>query len=130
MNFAAQVNDLQEISREESGTYPLDIQKISVEKIISSIYNRLEQQYKEKDVKITFEIESNIPEVMVDENRIGQVLINLVGNALQYTNSGGMVTIKAFQEEKEIIIAIKDSGSGIPKEHQKNILQFTHCSVN
>ena len=115
------VNDLQELSREESGTYPLDLHQISVEEIIKSINKRLEQQFKDKGVNLLLEIENNIPEIMVDENRIGQVLINLVGNALQYTDPGGQVTIKTYQKEKENIFAIIDTGIGIPKEHQKNI---------
>lgn len=117
------INDLQELSRVEAGIYKLDLHPLPVEEIIQTIYKRLEQQFKDKGVELISKIEKNIPSLLVDENRIGQVMINLVGNALQYTASGGQVNIDAYQKDQEIIISITDTGIGIPSEHLSQIFQ-------
>jgi histidine kinase len=116
------VSDLQELSRVEAGAYQLDMQSARVSDLVQAVVARLDQQFKEKGVLLHTEIPtSEFPQVMVDEDRIGQVFINLLGNALQYTPPGGEVQIKAFLDQKQVHIAISDSGLGIPPEHLPHI---------
>jgi len=115
------VNDLQELSRVESGAYELDCQPISVLSLLVSVYERLEGQFVEKGVKLKTAVPENLPAVLVDEDRIGQVLLNLVGNALQYTPAGGAVTISAEREYAEVQVTVSDTGIGISPEHLPNI---------
>lgn len=58
-----------------------------------------------------------MPRVQVDEDRINQVLLNLVGNALQYTPADGIVTITAENHTSELWVIVRDTGLGIPSEH-------------
>ncbi|OGO18692.1 MAG: hypothetical protein A2Z14_19155 [Chloroflexi bacterium RBG_16_48_8] len=116
------VSDLQELSRVEAGAYQLDLRSIGMGDLVEAVVARLDQQFKEKGVQLHVEIPlTGLPNVTVDEDRIGQVFINLVGNALQYTPAGGEVRIRAFLDERKIHVAITDLGLGIPAEHLPHI---------
>jgi two-component system sensor histidine kinase BaeS len=110
------VNDLQELSRVEAGAYELDLKTTSVKTLVDATVDRLERQFHEKGVSITTHISPHLPPVKVDPDRIGQVLLNLVGNALQYTPSGGSVEISATYRSNQAQIEISDTGIGIAPE--------------
>ena len=111
------VSDLQELSRVEAGAYELELKHADVTDLVTATVDRLGLQFEEKSVLLGVEIPDGLPQVQVDEDRIGQVLLNLVGNALQYTPGGGNVKITATQQDEEIFIAVADTGIGIPSEH-------------
>lgn len=115
------VDDLQELSRIEAGSYDLDIQPQMISRLVENTMTRIGRQYVEKDVHLSNEIPEGLPMVNVDGDRISQVLLNLVGNALQYTPHGGEVSIRAWHENDEVLVEIKDTGVGIPKEHLPHI---------
>lgn len=115
------VNDLQELSRVESGAYELDRKPTSVISMLNGVVFRLEQQFAEKGVTLTVAVPESLPMVLVDEDRIGQVLLNLVGNALQYTPTGGAVNISAERKDAEVHIAVSDTGIGIAPEHLPDV---------
>lgn len=111
------VSDLQELSRVEAGTFELTLTRVPVAALIDQTAARLRPQFEEKGVALQISVPAGLPAVRVDEDRLGQVLLNLVGNALQYTPSGGLVTIAAKLHGREIQILIQDSGLGISAEH-------------
>jgi signal transduction histidine kinase len=115
------VNDLQELSRVEAGGFEMERQDVRIDASIETARTRLERQYIEKGVALEVEIEPNLPLIHADENRIGQVLLNLLGNALQYTPPKGKVCVRAARSKDEILIRIQDTGIGIPLEHLPHI---------
>jgi signal transduction histidine kinase len=110
------VNDLQELSQVEAGAYELQRQTITVKNLVDATVARLQRQFEEKGVSITTQISGELPLVWVDPDRLGQVLLNLLGNALQYTPKGGEVVVTANQGQNEVRVAISDTGIGIPPE--------------
>jgi histidine kinase len=115
------VRDLQELSRVESGAYELDLNPVRVPDMVASGVSRLRQQFEEKEVALDAAVPADLPPVLADEDRIHQVLLNLLGNALQYTPSGGKVRITAQQDRHEIQIAVSDTGMGISVEHLPHV---------
>ena len=111
------VYDLQELSRVEAGAYEMHLQVINVQDLIEDAASRLRRQYEDKGVELSSNVPEDLPQVRVDKYRIDQVMINLLGNALQYTPSGGKVNISAAQQNGEILISIRDTGMGISSEH-------------
>ena len=111
------VDDLQELSRVEAKAYKLVMKPASVAHLIETAVARLKRQYEEKGVLIEQDLPEKLPPVHVDEDRIVQVLINLLGNALQYTPYGGEVNIAASSKNHEVHIFIQDTGIGIAPEH-------------
>jgi histidine kinase len=115
------VADLQEISRVEAGNVPLDLQPTNLAKQVKSVTRRLRPQFEEKSVILQVNAPDNLPEVLADQDRITQILINLVGNALQYTPSGGLVSVSATEFEDKVQIRVQDTGIGIPSEHLPHV---------
>jgi len=111
------VNDLQELSRVEAGAFQLERHPHTVPDLIRQTVDRLRPQFEEKSVALEQNVAANLPPVRVDEDRINQVLLNLVGNALQYTPAGGTVTIAATPKAGAVEIAVSDTGLGISAEH-------------
>jgi signal transduction histidine kinase len=117
------VHDLEELSRAESGQLPLEPQAVTPDEFIQPALERLENQYQDKGVDLKVYAASDLPNVWVDPGRITQVLLNLMGNALQYTPSGGQVAVRVWSVGGEIFIEVKDSGIGIPPDHLPHIFE-------
>lgn len=111
------VSDLQELSRVESGTFELNRQSVNLAELINHTATRLRPQFEEKGIRLNLEIPSDLPQIHGDEDRISQVLINLIGNALQYTPTGGTVTVAAEIHPQELSVTITDTGIGLAPEH-------------
>ncbi|MBM3150954.1 MAG: HAMP domain-containing protein [Chloroflexi bacterium] len=111
------VDDLQELSRVEARTYALDIRPLEVSRLVDSVVRRLSRSYEGKGVALTSSLPPGGLSILADEDRILQVLINLAGNALQYTPQGGRVEILAAGREQEVDISVRDNGIGIPPGH-------------
>jgi histidine kinase len=110
------VNDLQELSRVEAGAFQLRLTPVSTASLVERIQSTLGRQFEDKDIQLEIKVEPNLPNVLVDSDRIIQVLTNLVGNALQYTPSGGKVTLLVRRERSEVLFSVKDTGIGISAE--------------
>jgi signal transduction histidine kinase len=111
------VTDLQELSRVEAGAISLELKPRDIIPLTESVTQRLQPQFQEKEISLVIEIPASLPVVLIDEDRFSQVLINLLGNALQYTLEGGKVSLSAQQVGQEIQVRVKDTGIGIPVEH-------------
>lgn len=113
------VSDLQELSRVEADAFQLNRQPLMMNDLIARIANRLRPQFEEKNISLHLNLPATpgVPPVMADEDRLSQVLLNLMGNALQYTPNDGAVTITAKIQNRELLVSIGDTGIGIPSEH-------------
>jgi len=111
------VDDLQELSRVEAGAYELNHHQLSVSELVMATVARLGRQFEEKGVTLDTDVSTKLPLITGDKDRLGQVLLNLVGNALQYTPPGGRVQISARQQGNEVHVAVSDTGMGISPEH-------------
>ena len=117
------VHDLQELSRVEAGAYELNPQPTALERLVDGVVRRLGRQFEEKDVALEIDVPADLPQVRADEDRIGQVLLNLVGNALQYTPAGGQVLLSARSEGDRVRFSVEDTGVGISPEHLLHIFE-------
>jgi histidine kinase len=115
------LDDLQELSRVEAGAFELILQPASVLQLVQAVTERLGRQFEEKGVALETDVPSDLLAVRADEDRIGQVLLNLVGNALQYTPAGGRVCLRARHEGGNVHVIVEDTGIGIAAEHLPSI---------
>ena len=111
------VNDLQELSRVESGAYQFKLEPVSPVNLIETMVSHLKRQFEEKGIHLETKLDAHLPNVLADKDRILQVLTNLIGNALQYTPPGGSVVITASKVKSEILISIIDNGIGISPDN-------------
>jgi histidine kinase len=117
------VHDLEELSRAEAGQISIDRRPAIVADLVRAVADRLELQFLEKGVGLMIETPTDLPKAWADSSRISQVLLNLLGNALQYTSAGGQVTVRAWTEGGEIVIAVQDTGIGISADHLSHIFE-------
>ncbi len=115
------VEDLQELSRVEAGSYSLELRDVALAGLVATAIKRLSYQFEAKNVEMKLALPDGLPLVQVDEDRVIQVLTNLLGNALMYTPAGGIVTISAARREDGLQVAVNDTGVGISPEHLPHI---------
>lgn len=115
------VNDLQELSRVEAGAYELDRHPMSVEDLVQIALQRIEQQVRTKNISLTSHLSPGLPSIQGDQDRLLQVLLNLLSNACQYNPPGGAVHVQAGLQGDEVVISVKDNGIGIPAEHIRQL---------
>lgn len=118
------VNDLVELSILESGEFPLNLKNKKVDDILKPLIIQMQGKTQEKQIQFHMHIEKNLPGVNVDKDRIKQVLVNILSNAIQYTPEGGKVHLSAsFNDKHSIRISVQDSGIGIPADQLKNVFK-------
>ncbi len=135
-NLAVLVNDILDISKLESGRILLEDAPINVEGIIKQVIHLLSSKASVKNIKLMSTIDNSIPAFLQgDETRITQILVNLIGNAIKFTDSGFVeVKVMEIHKNKEYVslrFSVKDSGIGIPLEKQHLIFErFTQAETS
>jgi signal transduction histidine kinase len=117
------VQDLQELSRAEARQLPLKFQPVAPRALIEQAVSVIAPQFAEKGVALSHEVALDLPTVRADPDRIQQVLINLLGNALRHTPPGGTVSLRAEPAARVVTFHIADTGSGIAPEHLPHLFE-------
>jgi len=116
------VTEILDLSRIDLGTIKFIIEDVNTSEILNDIKKEMEIQILSKGLKPVYRIESNLPKIATDKERLVQILMNLINNSVKYTPKGS-ITVKAYREKEFIHFAVKDTGIGIPKEHHSKIFQ-------
>ncbi|MGI6038717.1 MAG: cell wall metabolism sensor histidine kinase WalK [Clostridiales bacterium] len=110
------VQDLLTLSRFDYGSDDLRIHRAQTAKLIERVYRAMYMDAVKHNHTMTMEFLGHLPDIYCDSDRIEQVLTNILSNAIKYTPEGGEIAIKAWTEEDNINIQIKDTGIGIPEK--------------
>jgi signal transduction histidine kinase/uncharacterized membrane protein len=116
------VNDVLDLSKIEAGQLMLDLADYSPQDIAQAVRSTLEPLATDKKVKFSLEVAPDLPSGRGDERRLTQVLINLVGNAIKFTDAGE-VAIKVGASNGSFKVAVKDTGPGISAADQAKLFQ-------
>jgi signal transduction histidine kinase len=125
--LAALINDLLDISRIEAGRIEMKREQVHIDWIAKRRIEELRLQADEKAITLLLDAEYNLPVLIADADRIGQVFINLIGNAIKFTPYGGKVTVKLSKSPQHVSAAdgfhveIIDTGPGIPAEEREKV---------
>ena len=118
------INDLLNVTRIESGRYLYQPSFVQMEDIIEAQFQLYEGESERKGITLTFvRPQDQCPKALVDPEKIGVVVQNLIDNALHYTPKGGEVTVSVSHDIKELLVQVKDTGLGIPKGEQARIFE-------
>ena len=117
------VADVLDLSRLQSEQFDFQLQSIAIKSVVQSVKNDLEHSFDQRDFFV------NIPQnlyVRADRDKLREVLINLINNAIKFTASEGEIKITAKVKEKEAIINVIDDGVGIPQDELAHIWERFH----
>ena len=122
------INDILDYSKIESGRLELEQRPFSIEKLCQQVLDMFEQQATDKSLQLIFNREESVPDQIVgDSLRLGQILINLVGNAIKFTDSGSvslsLLTVTKSESDCRIKFVIRDTGIGISPEQKQHLFQ-------
>jgi PAS domain S-box-containing protein len=117
------IQDILDISRLESGTMKFIIKKTDIVKMVNEVAETMQVSADVKGIKITTEMGTDVPELTIDKDRITQVVVNLVNNAIKFSPNDSKIVIKTRKEKEDVLFEVQDHGRGIPKEHHKKIFQ-------
>ncbi|HYE84497.1 MAG TPA: ATP-binding protein [Clostridia bacterium] len=116
------VNDILDYSKLKHGDIRLNIRPMQIEGLISTVVNIFKQLSRSKEYDVILEIPEGLPPVLADENRVVQILYNLIGNAAKFTVRG-YVRISAKKIHNMLEICVSDTGEGIPQDKLEDIFK-------
>jgi len=116
------INAVLDLSKIEAGQFTLDLSKYSLENLAQTVYNAVEPLASDKKLTFRADIQPDLPSGHGDERRLTQVLLNLVGNAIKFTDAGDVV-IKAAVSNAEFHLSVRDTGPGISAADQAKLFQ-------
>jgi two-component system sensor histidine kinase GlrK len=110
------VNSLLDLSKMEAGMMNYDFEPSNVDSLIKRAIAEITPLVEAKQIKLESAIDTSLPSVRIDSERILQVLRNLLGNAVKFTPKGGQINITANPANGKLAVSVKDSGPGIPMD--------------
>ncbi|HEX5837386.1 MAG TPA: ATP-binding protein [Anaerolineales bacterium] len=117
------VTELLELSRIESGRLTLDRRPVAPRDLLNSASKRMRLQAERAGLNLRVECPSDLPKVEIDLQRLEQVLVNLIHNAVKFTRPGGEILLAAETGNGEVRFAVQDTGIGIPAEDISRIFE-------
>lgn len=120
------IEDLIQFSMASRGELSLNLDQLNLRSLINSSVDQAHYKAGLKQVSISTNMPAKLPDVRVDEEKMSWVLLQLLDNAIKFTPQGGRIVIKANHTDHKVVVAIIDSGIGIPKERIQEIFEPFH----
>ncbi len=117
------VDDLRDLALADAGQLRLNLRPFAVAPVVQATVDSLAVVAEAQGVALSVELPEDLPPVVADPDRLGQVLRNLLANALHYTPSGGSVTVRAKEASGELQISVADTGRGISPEDLPHVFE-------
>lgn len=125
------ITDLLDVTKIEEGKYLSKLALAQLERIGSSVLELYQEEANRQGIELQLQTpQDSLPQALVDEEKIKLAIQNLIENAICYTPSGGRVTVSFFSDTKEVGIAVRDTGIGIPLQEQARIFERFFRAAN
>ncbi len=113
-----------DLSRLESGRVQFEMQPVDLRALLTEVVSLMGPRAEEHHLHLTLDLDEELPTLWADHNRLKQVVINLVSNAIKYNRPGGQVIVRAAAHgEREVLIQVEDTGLGIPAEAMPHLFE-------
>lgn len=118
------INDILDQAQIQAGVLKLNYQPFDLRALLIKVGHLLGGLLQQKNLSYTLAIAPDVPiKILGDSDRLHQVLVNLIGNGIKFTNQGGITVNVSMQNEEELLIQVMDSGPGIPPEQLPDIFE-------
>jgi two-component system, OmpR family, phosphate regulon sensor histidine kinase PhoR len=121
--LARLTDDLLELSKMDADRLDLEVGRLNVSQFVQSCLETAQRPAAEKNLRIAVNLPEAVPDIAADWRRLAEVLQNLLDNAIQYTPSGGQITVSASADGVEVTFTVSDTGIGIPRVDQPRIFE-------
>jgi len=121
--LARLTEDLLKLSQMDAEKLELEIRPVSVAQLVEGCFETAQRRATDRELTLSLNLPSHLPDVAVDSRRIQEVLQNLLDNATQYTLPGGKIVLSAEARSDEVIFTVADTGIGIPQADQPRIFE-------
>jgi two-component system phosphate regulon sensor histidine kinase PhoR len=121
--LAHMTNELTELSMMENNETTLNKNSLKIDELVKQIVQRLQAQSDKKGLTLCVDIEQVLPDLVIDPYRIEQVLLNLIQNAIKFTDPGGSITVSVKKHINNVLFSVSDTGIGIPANELSRIFE-------
>ncbi len=117
------VDELLDLTKGEMKILNISLEKVDIQAIISVISETMILECAQKNQKFILDLPSALPFIMADRDRLEQIILNILNNAIKFTPDGGKIVLKAFTQDGNLVVEISDTGCGIAKNRQKQLFK-------
>ncbi len=110
------IDDVLDFQKLNAGKMKFNLQAHPIAAVVEEAYATMQPQAAKSKVDLAVDLQTNLPAVVCDGDRIVQVLTNLLSNAIKFTPAGGRVLLSVYRRDDQLVIQVRDTGYGIPKE--------------
>jgi PAS domain S-box-containing protein len=123
-HLLALINDILDITRIEAGRMPLNATSFGVKELFDEVQAELEPIIKRSNLAVSTKVRGAVPSVRSDRQKVKQIVLNLLSNALKFTPAGSVTMTASYDAKaKQVAIAVRDTGVGIPTEDQAKVFE-------
>ena len=115
------INDILDLASIDAGTMEIERGEIDVSHAVSAASTGLNDRLREKEIDLVAQIASNLGKFHGDEKRFRQVIYNLLANAIEFTGTGGKITVSATRQSDDFVLSVSDNGAGMSDEIAKQV---------
>ena len=123
LRLSGMVTELQNISRLDAGHMPISKTLIDFKTFFQDFLIIIEADAEARDIQVKVDLGEKLPYCYADPERLKQIVLNLVSNALRYTTNGGVVIFKAWSDKNNFIFSVSDTGIGMTEEECKHVFE-------
>ena len=117
------LSNVEYVSRIDNGTCTLELRKCDIVKLLENIVKISKTYTDKKGIDISFKSEVNKKILSLDIDKVEKIILNILSNAIKFTDTGGKIDINLYMENEQVCISIKDTGIGIPKDKTEVIFE-------
>ena len=128
--MSALIHDLLNISRIELGTFQINRETVNINSVIQKLIDETSRQIEEKKIILQSDLADNLPDIQSDLPAFYTIIENLLSNAIRYTSSNELISLKTVRNDGVVTISVTDTGQGIPKEQQDKIFSKSFRATN
>lgn len=117
------INDILDMAKIEAGKTTVDLRPIDITEPVDAAIRMIRRRAEDKSIKLTFTAENALPRIDADHRAIKQMILNLVSNAIKFTDEGGLIHVSIARQADMVCVAVQDNGIGIPADALPKLAQ-------